>query len=70
MIISEDRINRIIKEEITKNEVNSIVSDRISSSYNSKEFERRVKKIVADAMVNLYKTLYNRSSSWKGGVER
>jgi hypothetical protein len=27
-----------------------------------------VKEIVADAIEDLYRTLFNRSSSWRGGV--
>ena len=69
-MISENRINQIISEEISKTEVNSIVANKISSSYDSKEFERKVKQIVADTIEDLYKTLFNRSSSWKGGITR
>lgn len=68
--ISENRIDQIITEELSKSEVNSIVANKISSSYDTKEFERKVKEIVADAIEDLYKTLFNRSSSWKGGVVR
>ena len=68
--ISENRINQIISEEISKSEVNSIVANKISSSYDTREFEKKVKEIVADAIEDLYKTLFNRSSSWKGGVVR
>jgi hypothetical protein len=69
-MISESRLDKIISEEISKSDVNSIVASKISSSYDSKEFERKVKEIVADAIEDLYKTLFNRSSSWKGGVVR
>lgn len=68
--ISENRIDQIITEELSKSEVNSIVASKISSSYDTREFERKVKEIVADAIEDLYKTLFNRSSSWKGGVIR
>jgi hypothetical protein len=69
-MISENILDQIISEEISKSDVNSIVANKISSSYDSKEFERKVKEIVADAIEDLYKTLFNRSSSWKGGVVR
>ena len=68
--ISENRIDQIITEELSKSEVNSIVASKISSSYDTREFEKKVKEIVADAIEDLYKTLFNRSSSWKGGVVR
>ena len=69
-MISENRINRIISEEISKAEMNSIISSKISSLYDSKEFSRKVKEIVADSIEDLYRTLFNRSSSWRGGITR
>ncbi len=69
-MITSARINEILNEEITKSEVESIASREVSSSYNSKEFERAVKKVTADVIENLFRTLWNRSSSWKGGISR
>ena len=69
-MISENRINQIISEEITKSEVNSIVANKISSSYDSKEFEKEVRKIVADALDDFFRTMYNRNGMWKGGITR
>lgn len=56
-------------EEINKSDVESIVSDRISSKLRSSDFEKRIKEIVADSIENLYKTLYYRSNSWKSGIK-
>jgi hypothetical protein len=67
-IISENRINQIISEEISKADVNNVVASKLASSYDSREFKRAVKEIVADAIEDLYRTLFNRSSSWRGGV--
>ena len=69
-MISENRIREIINEEINKTEVESIVSNRISSAYNSRDFKKAVKEITADVIEDLFKTLWNRSSMWKGGVTR
>lgn len=70
MMISDRRINEIITEEIGKADVESIVSRKLSSSYDSKEFKRAVKEITAEVIEDLYRTLWNRSSTWKGGVVR
>lgn len=67
-MISENRINQIISEEINKSDVESIVSRKLSSSYDSKEFKKAVKEITAEVIEDLYRTLWNRSSTWKGGV--
>ena len=69
-MINESKLDRIISEEISKTDVERTVANRLSSSYDSKEFEKAVRKIVVDAIEDLYRTLFNRSSSWKGGVTK
>ena len=69
-MISDERIRQIISEEISKTDVEAIVSRKLSSSYDSKDFKRAVKEVTADVIEDLFKTLWNRSSSWKGGITR
>lgn len=59
-----------VNEELTKSEVESIVSNRLSSAYDTREFKKAVKEITAQVIEDLYRTLWNRSSTWKGGVTR
>ena len=47
-MLSDKRISQIISEEISKSDVESITSRKISSLYNSSEFKKAVKKITAD----------------------
>lgn len=69
-MISDSRIREIINEEISKTEVESIVSNRISSAYDSRDFKKAVKDITAEVIEDLFRTLWNRSSTWKGGITR
>ena len=69
-MVSDSRIREIINEEISKTEVESIVSNRISSAYNSRDFKKAVKDITAEVIEDLFRTLWNRSSTWKGGITR
>ena len=69
-MISDSRIREIINEEINKTEVESIVSNRISSVYDSRDFKKAVKEITAEVIEDLFRTLWNRSSAWKGGITR
>lgn len=69
-MISDKRIKEIINEELTKTEVESIVSNRLSSAYDSRDFKKAVKEISAEVIEDLFRTLWNRSSTWKGGVVR
>lgn len=65
-MISEKRINQIITEEISKTDVENIVSRKLDSN----DFKKSVKEIVADVIEDLYRTLWNRSSTWRGGITR
>ena len=69
-MISDKRISQIINEEINKTDVESIVSNRLSSAYRSSDFKKAVKEISAEVIEDLFRTLWNRSSTWKGGVTR
>ena len=69
-MINENKIDQIISEEISKTDVERTVANKLASSYDSREFKRAVREVVADALEDLYRTLYNRSSSWRGGVAK
>lgn len=66
--MKQDRINRIIKEEITKAEVNSIVSNKIDSELRSNDFKKKVKEITAAVISDVFKVLWQRNNVWKGNV--
>ena len=46
------------------------LDSKLSSSYDSSDFKSAVRKVAADVIEDLYKTLWNRSSTWKNGVTR
>ena len=54
--------NHKINEELTKSDVRS--------EYKSADFKKAVKEISAEVIEDLFRTLWNRSSTWKGGVTR
>jgi hypothetical protein len=45
-----------------------MISRKLGSSYDSKEFKKAVKQVSAEVIEDLYRTLWNRSSMWRGGV--
>ena len=66
----EDRIKQIIKEELNKTEVRSMINSRLEDHLKERDFKKAVKEITAEVIEDLYRTLWNRSSTWKGGVTR
>lgn len=65
-----ERITRqVMNEELSRNDVENIVSNKVSSKLDSSDFQKKIKSIVADTLEELYKTLYNRSSTWKSSIK-
>lgn len=66
--IIEKKIREIIKEELTKSEVSSMISDKLSSYIKKYELERKVKEIVKDVMDSFFKMMYNKRGFWKNNL--
>ena len=62
------RIYSIINEELTKNEVNSMISSKIDSALSSREFKKKVKELSSDVMNELFKILWQRNNFWKSSA--
>lgn len=65
-----DKLYRILNEELSKADVNSMIASKLSSSYNSREFKSAVKELSADVVNELFKLLWQRNNFWKTGVSR
>lgn len=70
MVLNDDRVCQIIREELTKSDVTSIINSKISSTLSSREFKQKVKELSADVVKELFKILYMRDSMWKSSVQR
>ena len=65
--MSED-IKNIIKEELTKQDVNSMINDKLSVYIKKYEMTKEVKKIVSDVMEEFFKMMYNKRGFWKNNL--
>ena len=59
-----ENIKNIIKEELTKQDVNSIINDKLSVYIKKYEMTKEVKKIVSDVMEEFFKMMYNKRGFW------
>lgn len=62
-------IYNIIAEEMSRNEIQSLINSKISSNMSSKEFEKKVKEISASVLDELFKLLWQRNSFWKNSIK-
>lgn len=63
-----ESIKNIIKEELTKQDVNSMINDKLSVYIKKYEMSKEVKKIVSDVMEEFFKMMYNKRGFWKNNL--
>lgn len=59
-------INKQLLEDITKQEVRSIIDSKLRED----EFEKKIKKITSEVISDLFKSLWNKKSFWASEVTR
>lgn len=69
MVLNEE-IYKIINEEMSKNEISSLISNKIDSNMSSKEFEKKVREITSSVVSELFKILWQRDSLWKNSIKK
>lgn len=69
-MINEDKIRKIINEEMTKTEITSLIKSKIDSNLSSKDFEKKVKEITSSVINELFRILWQRNSFWKDTIKR
>lgn len=67
--INESKLRRIIREELTKQEVRSIVSYKLSSFTKDKEFEKAVSDITVEVFDKFFQFMWSRKTTWKSGIK-
>lgn len=70
MVLMNENIVKIIKEELSKAEVASMIRDKVDSNLSSKDFEKKVKEIASEIMSEFFKLLWQRDSLWKNSIRR
>ena len=63
-----ENIKNIIKEELTKQDVNSMINDKLSVYIKKYKMTKEVKKIVSDVMEEFFKMMYNKRGFWKNNL--
>ena len=69
-LILDARIHKILQEELTKNDVNSIVNSKIENALSSRDFKKAVKELASDVINELFKQLWQKNTLWKNAVSR
>ena len=65
-----EKIYRLINEEMSKTEITSLINSKIDSNMSSKDFEKKVKEITSAVINDLFKVLWQRNGFWKDSIKR
>lgn len=58
-----------IVEEITRQELRSIINSRIEEYMKEKEFEKRVRELSTDALEKFFRLMWNKRGFWKSDLK-
>lgn len=69
-MLNESVIREMINEELTKNEVRSLINQRINDYIDGREFKKKVSSIAADVIDELLTNFWQRKGFWKSMLKR
>lgn len=68
--ITESQLKKLVNEDLTKNDVKSVVKGEISDYVGkNRAFEKRVKEITADVIKELFKTLWQKNNLYSADIK-
>ena len=70
MLLNEENIRQLVKEELTKAEVRSMINSRIDDILDGREFRKKVVNITADVIDEFLTNFGNRKNFWKSMIRR
>ena len=68
--LDSNMLMQLVTEELTRSDVDIAISRKLSSSYDSRHIKSAVRKVAADVIEDVYKTLWILKNKLKNGVTR
>lgn len=68
--MNNEILHKIIKEEISKADVEKIVNSKLSSTLDSRDFKKTVKELATDVVSEVFRTLWQKNNFWRHDAER
>ena len=64
-MLNEQRLRKILHEELTKTDVNKMIDDKIEKHLKSKDLKDKVNDIVVDTIDEFFRNLWAKNLFWK-----
>lgn len=69
MRITENEIREMIQEELSKQEVNSMIDSKVSEYLKDREFKKQVRNIAVDVIDDFFHEMWRKNGFWKNPIK-
>ena len=67
--MTENKLKQIIKEELNKTEVRSMINSKLDEYLKEREFKKAVRGIVVDVIEEYFREMWRKSGFWKNPLK-
>ena len=69
MQLNEETLKKIIYEELTKQEVKSLINSRLDGFMRERELKKLIRDITVDVLDDFFRELWQKKSFWKSTLK-
>ena len=69
MKITESQIRRIIREELTKQEVRNMIDSQLSSYSNGRDLKKAIRNVAVDIIDEFFHEMWRKNGFWKSSLK-
>lgn len=67
--MNEYRLRQIILEELSRQDVKSMIDSKIDEFVKEKEFKKKVRNIAVDVLEDLFREMWRKNGFWKNSLK-
>lgn len=67
--MNENRLQQIIREELSRQEVKSMIDSKLDEYLKEREFKKKVRSIAVDVLEDLFKEMWRKNGFWKNSLK-
>jgi uncharacterized membrane protein YheB (UPF0754 family) len=69
MTITENEIRKMLQEELTKQEVRSMIDDKLSEYLKDRELKKQIRNIAVDVIDDFFREMWRKNGFWKNPLK-
>jgi uncharacterized membrane protein YheB (UPF0754 family) len=69
MTITENEIRKMLQEELSKQEVRSMIDDKLSEYLKDRELKKQIRNIAVDVIDDFFREMWRKNGFWKNPLK-